>query len=200
MTRKLTIYQANVGHGKTSHTTALATAWERKFDIVLIQDPRFTGEGETRRPVTNPGFTTFSPIYTYEGGLPGVLTYVRIRPGLQATQVILPTPHRNTLWIQVQGITIANIYNRQSTRDNILALLSPIPIPEKFLAAGDFNAHHWDWDPRPGIEANPPGRAVSHWARENSLIAHKHHEQTQRQGFARDLVFSFTRDYFKYTP
>lgn len=193
ITRKLTIFQANIGRGNISHTTALATAWERKFNIVLIQDPYFTGEGETRRPIINPGFIAFSPINSYKDGPPGVLTYIRIRPGLQASQVILPNPHRNTLWIKVRGVTIANVYNRHYTHSNILALLSPIKIPEKFLSAGDFNAHHWDWDQQEGIEANTTGYAVSQWARDNNLIVQKHYKKTQRQGFAIDLVFSNLR-------
>lgn len=109
MTRKLTIFQANVGKWKAPHYTALATAWERKFDIALIQEPHFTKINEIQCPIRHPGFTAFSPIDIYEEGLPDVLTYVRIRPGLQASQVILPNPQRGTLWIKVQGVTIANI-------------------------------------------------------------------------------------------
>lgn len=158
MTRKLTIFQANVRKTQGYHDTALATAWERKFDIVLIQEPFFNGkDSETPRPRTNPGFIAFTPIDTYEEGLPDVLTYVRIRPGLQATQITLPNPSRGTLWIKIRGITIANIYNRTNPQCNLPALLSPIDIPEKFLSAGDFNAHHWDWDRQKGIKANACG-------------------------------------------
>lgn len=72
MTRKLSIFQASVGKVKDYHAAALATAWEQKFDIMLIQEPHFYKDIQPPSPVTNSGFNTYTPITSYEEGNPDV--------------------------------------------------------------------------------------------------------------------------------
>ena len=62
MLRDLKIFQANVAKIGNYHDVALNLAWEKAFDIVLIQEPYAESKKGKKMTKTYPGFLFFSPI------------------------------------------------------------------------------------------------------------------------------------------
>ena len=189
MLRDLKIFQANVAKTGSYHDVALNLAWEKAFDIVLVQEP-YAEFKEEKKKITksHPGFLLFSPIGDWTESLPDVLTYVRIDPSLLAIQTQLASPRRGMCWVEVNGVTIANIYRRAGDQAATTRLLDQGPLPSKYLIAGDFNAIHWSW--QPNHEGTSPGSWVADWVEENDLMTLLTDETTHRLGNTIDLVFS----------
>lgn len=144
------ITQNNVAHTGPAHDAALAAGFEAEAEVILIQEPWFNDD----RTKTHPAFHTFMPSNSWanrDAG-PRVITYIRKGKYLASA---LPPPslaHPNLcLAVRYRGITIINTYRRRVRGDNaaldLLEALTEWHPPRSAIIAGDFNAHHRDWDP-----------------------------------------------------
>lgn len=152
----LKIFQANVDKGKGAHYAALQLAFQENYNIVLIQEPNtfYNAQKGLCRAQHHPGFLCFSPIDSWTNNLtrPRVLTYVRIDRKIQAEQ-LLPPHHQDLLWVQVNGTTILNIYNRPE-EETLLDIIESWTPPNRCVVAGDMNAFHplWQADRRASLD------------------------------------------------
>ena len=77
----------------------------------------------------------------------------------------------------------------RSTLNYLLLLLLAIRTSRRQLVvAGDFNAHHTDWDP--GSPSNPRGRRLSAWARDCALEPSLVSTPTHWRGYTIDNIFT----------
>ncbi|GKT61219.1 endonuclease reverse [Colletotrichum tofieldiae] len=156
--RALQIMQANVARRPLAHETALNLAYAAHVDILLLQEPSI--RSEERRPTRyHPGFEIFTPVDNWVEDRPRVLTYLRRGTGLRGVQIRpLPDPSTDLLFLQLlagtqEVLTVINVYNApcgslrpgQAVRD-ITTAWQP-GHQERVLLAGDFNLHHWTWQP-----------------------------------------------------
>ncbi|KJZ69277.1 hypothetical protein HIM_11336 [Hirsutella minnesotensis 3608] len=116
---------------------------------------------------TNPSFDTYCPVQSWSGeGLstrPRVMTYVRRDNNLH-TEQRSPTPSRDLLLLEVNDLTVINLYRNGP---DALEALFRLQISQKTLVVGDFNARHHSW--QPGADNYGQGADISDWASRNSL-------------------------------
>lgn len=202
--KPLRLLQINVGKRDTSHELALATAFEERVDIVLIQEPYIFSELERRITKRHPTFECFTPIDNWSTQ-PRVLTYLRKGVGLQAEQ-LRPVPStdiaaRDLLFLSIlspssSNILIINIYNappgsvnEQAAINTLLQLPTSSFIRSTFLA-GDFNLHHTYWQPSFRYSTAAAEPFVS-WIDNLSLsLTSKVDTPTHIQGNVLDLAFA----------
>lgn len=165
----LRLYQANVDRGEAAHHAALQLAYEEDFNIVLLQEPytSYNQRKDVCRTPDHPGFYCFSPVSYWNSWdtRPRVLTYVRTHKTLQPEQLSYARS-RDLLWLDVNGVTILNVYNRPEEPAILQAVTAWNP-PENTIVAGDMNASHPLW--RTDRATTPGGTQLAEWVEKHSL-------------------------------
>ncbi|OAQ57276.1 reverse transcriptase [Pochonia chlamydosporia 170] len=186
----------NVDKGEGAHCAALQLAFQEGYNIVLIQEPNTSYNAQKRvcRTQRHLGFLCFSPVDSWTNNItrPRVLTYLRKDKNIQAEQ-LLPARHRDLLWVQVNGTTILNIYNRPEEEVSLNLIESWAP-PNRCVVAGDMNAFYplWQADRR----ASQDGTRIFNWTQEHNLILLNDPETSttmprlNKRSSTIDLVFS----------
>lgn len=162
----LRLFQANVDKCEPAHHAALQLAYEKDFNVVLLQEPHssYDEKKDICRVPDHPGFTCFSPVPYWNSRVtrPRVLTYARKHRKKQPEQLTVVLS-RDLLWVAVNGITILNVYNDPQVTETITAI-TQWNVPLGTIVAGDMNAHHLHW----GTD-RPSSRCVTklaEWAEE----------------------------------
>lgn len=182
----LRLLQVNVGTSGSAHDVALNLGWEAKADIILVQEPYARVKGHRHLSKSHPGYHVQNPMEDWTEK-PGVMTYVRKDPTLQAYQV-RPVLHRDIIITVVNGTTIANVYRRPRS-DAVLDLLEEWRVPHNTVIAGDFNSVHWTWQPGHSRHAGRGDRLAT-WAENHTLRVCNPEQPTHIQGNTIDLVFT----------
>src|SRR5271165_602421 len=86
LAKPLTILQANVGRGATSHEIALSLASSSFVDIVLIQEPYIFSDCTRKISKAYPMYKSFTPLDNWTTR-PRVMLYVRKGARLHADQL-----------------------------------------------------------------------------------------------------------------
>ena len=75
--RDFQVCWANVGRSTPNHITALQLAFDKKIDVICIQEPATYAQSRTS---THPGYTHYSPVNTWDyeddSTRPRVITYI----------------------------------------------------------------------------------------------------------------------------
>lgn len=157
----LRLLQINVGRGEHTQELALATAFQEKIDILLVQEPYIFRELPRQITRRHPSYECFSPTDNWSQR-PRVLTYLRKGVGLKAEQLRPFEPHnpasRDLLFMSLtspagQKVLITNVYNApfgaldEQVASKALMELPPTFFPPLSILAGDFNLHHHHWQP-----------------------------------------------------
>ncbi|EFZ03294.1 Reverse transcriptase [Metarhizium robertsii ARSEF 23] len=106
---------------------------------------------------------------------------------------LLPARHRDLLWVQVNGTTILNIYNRPEEETSLDIIESWTP-PNRCVVAGDMNAFHPSW--QADRRASQDGRRIFNWTQEHDLVLLNDPETSttmpklNKRSSTIDLVFS----------
>ena len=165
----LRLYQANVDKGEAAHHAALQLAYEENYNVVLLQEPHtsYNQRKDICRTPEHPGFHCFSPVayWNSRDTRPRVLTYVRIHKTLKPEQLFY-AQSRDLLWLDVNGITILNIYNRLEEPEILQRVTAWDPLPNT-IVAGDMNASHSQW--RTDRPPTPGGLQLAHWVESHGL-------------------------------
>jgi ribonuclease HI len=159
----ISILQLNVGHIPEAHEIALTQAYSNHIDIILIQEPYIYKDLTRKITKRHPSYECFSPTDSWEtSGIPRVLTYIRRKSGIRASQLRPDSISQETLsdllLLQVsscsgQSALIFNIYNapvgakRAGKAARALTCLPESYFSLPTLLAGDFNLHHNRWQP-----------------------------------------------------
>ena len=130
----------NVGRGGVTHEIALSRACELQIDVLLIQEPWWSGSTKS-----HPYFDRHLP-HSDMGNRPRTVTYTRIdRKNIHASQEFpLSIPTGDYCWVVVNGITFLNVYKAPQDATVVETLLKWSP-PMNSIAVGDFNSLHWAW-------------------------------------------------------
>ena len=125
----------NVGRGGITHDIALARPCELQLDVVLIQEPWWSG-----RTKSHPFFDRHIPHCSNETR-PRAITYTKKDPrNINASQVF---PHVNPTgdycWVMVNEIIFMNVYKAPQDPLASRPLLSWCPLG-RTVVAGDFNS------------------------------------------------------------
>lgn len=179
MLKEIRIIQANVQKSIAAQDTLLRIAESEKADFVLVQEP-YIRETEEGVPLSrsHPAYSCFLPTNYSEGLRPGVATYA-LKDLLVYQTTIDDCP--NLIWIRTPfNLHIGNFYKSytESIRDlRALGVSLPThegkPLPAKnVMIGGDFNLHHWLWEP--SYQARPNGAsaaatALADWITDNDL-------------------------------
>ncbi|KZL82368.1 endonuclease reverse, partial [Colletotrichum incanum] len=148
-------------------------------DILLIQEPSIRSE-ERRLTKCHPDFEIFTPVDNWTEVRPRVLTYLRRGTGLRGVHVRpLLDPSTDLLFLRLlsgtrEVLTVINVYNApcgslrsgQAVRD-IIAAWQPKP-EDRVLITGDFNLHHWTW--QPDATGSSDADNLVEWAEAASLV------------------------------
>ncbi|KAI0996535.1 hypothetical protein K3495_g11648 [Podosphaera aphanis] len=174
----------NVGRGDTTHDIALARACELQLDILLIQEPWWSG-----RSKSHPYFDCHIPF----GGIdirPRAITYTRKNPKEVVAVQKFPssTPTGDYCWVVVNGITFLNVYKAPHDPSAVEPLLNWTPDP-KSVAIGDFNSVHWAWQPC-AARTYGQGEEIEKWAEDHNLTCLIVGEPTHRAGNTLDLAWT----------
>ncbi|KAM3454113.1 hypothetical protein NHJ6243_008975 [Beauveria neobassiana] len=192
----LRLFQANVDKSEPAHHAALQLAYEKDYNVVLLQEPHssYNEKRDLCRVPDHPGFLCFSPIpyWNSRATRPWVLTYVRKQRNIQPEQLtVLQT--RDLLWVIVNGVTILNVYNDPQVTETITAI-TKWNVPTNTIVAGDMNAHHLHWrTDRPNSRC---GTQLAEWAEEQGLLLLNEPDtdttraRPQRRPTTIDLAFS----------
>src|SRR5271165_4938582 len=84
--KPLTIMQANVGRGATSHEIALSLANSSSVDIILIQEPYIFSDCTRKISKAHLMYKSFTPLDNWTTRL-RIMSYVRKSAGLQVAQL-----------------------------------------------------------------------------------------------------------------
>ncbi|KAK0369583.1 RNA-directed DNA polymerase from transposon x-element [Colletotrichum limetticola] len=184
--------QGNVGKISPAHTAFLQLCWEAQMDVVLVQEPWTGWKDGNVQLNTHPGFDSFVPVdfWDSEGTRPRVLTYTRKGIGMKVEQQ-RPVHTRDVLWLVVdKTTTIVNIYRQPSDPHSYTTeILLELKPPERTLIAGDFNAHHYSWEP--GARNGNRVDDIAGWADGHNLsLISEVGVATQVCGHVLDLAFS----------
>ena len=165
----LRLYQANVDKGEAAHHAALQLAYEENYNIVLLQEPHtsYNLRKDICRTPEHPGFHCFSPVayWNSRDTRPRVLTYVRIHKTLKPEQLFY-AQSRDLLWLDVNGITILNVYSRPEEPEILQTVTAWDPLPNT-IVAGDMNVSHSLW--RTDRPPTPGGLQLAQWAERHEL-------------------------------
>jgi ribonuclease HI len=194
----LRILQANVGKSNNAHDTILNIAFERKIDILLIQEPRI--RNPTRKLTRNhPAYQCFTSWDVWTERPPRVLTYIRKGAGLHCSQLSLVTSP-DLLFLKIKGkgfeeFTLINVYNAPDPCiDGGLAVQQLIQLPsfgqeDRLICAGDFNLKHPLW--QPGIAPSPTAQKWIDWAEASHLnLISTPGKATHQRGNILDLTWA----------
>lgn len=194
--KPLSILQINVGRGATAHEIALALGNESLIDIILIQEPYIFIERTRKITKFHPMYEAFSPSDDWETR-PRVMSYARKGVGLNTTQ-LRPCSSGDLLLLQVRHrnltpLNIINIYNAPpGSRDDGVAVDLLLTLPgtlwRSAFLAGDFNLHHFSWNPL----ATPSRRSnsLAEWlSAKNFTLTSKAGQATHNAGNVLDLAF-----------
>ncbi|KZL86309.1 endonuclease reverse, partial [Colletotrichum incanum] len=197
--------QANVARRPSAHETALNLAYAAHVDILLLQEPSIRSE-ERRLTRYHPGFEIFTPVDNWTEDRPRVLTYLRRGIGLRGVQTRpLLDPSTDLLFLQLLSgtrvvLTVINVYNApcgslrsgRAVRD-IIAAWQPKP-EDRVLIAGDFNLHHWTW--QPDATGSSDADNLVEWAEAASLVLlSPTGEATHEDGNTLDLCWASSNLY-----
>lgn len=111
ISRPLQLLQINVCRGASSYELASSFAYERKIDIILIQEPYIFHDRQRRITKRISSYECFSPNDNWSSK-PRALTYVRKGAGLQARQPrLIPDglAERDILFLEVTDISGHNL-------------------------------------------------------------------------------------------
>lgn len=166
----LRLFQANVDKCESAHYAALQLAFEKDYNVVLLQEPysSYSEKKDICRVPDHPGFTCFSPVsyWNSRATRPRVLTYVRKHRRIQPEQLSVVLS-RDLLWVVVNGTTILNVYNDPQVTETITAI-TQWNVPVNTIVAGDMNAHHLHW--RTDRPSSRCGTKLAEWAEEQGLL------------------------------
>lgn len=184
----LTLIQNNIGYKSgANHDALLNRAWEAKADIILIQEPWTAIIDGKRKTKTHPRYDTFIPVENWSL-CPRVITYVRKDPRLQAQQ-LRPFTSRDICWVEINGITVCNVYRDAQGNDLVLSYLESLAIQGRVVIGGDFNAVNWLWQPKAKFHKGP-GARIANWILNNDLIILNTDAPTHRKGNILDLTIT----------
>ena len=94
----------NVGRGSASQDIAMARACELRIDVLLIQEPWWSG-----RTKTHPNYDLYLP-YGGENIRPRAATYIRKDPKrISSKQTYPPSPTGDYCWVEVNDIMFLNV-------------------------------------------------------------------------------------------
>ncbi|POS81658.1 hypothetical protein EPUL_006442, partial [Erysiphe pulchra] len=131
----------NVGRGSSTHEIALARACELQLDVLLIQEPWWSG-----RTKSHPFFDRHIP-YGGANVRPRAVTYTRKgSKEISTVQHFLPSLTGDYCWIEVNGVTFLNVYKAPHDSTAIKPLLD-WNHPPRSIVIGDFNSVHLAWQP-----------------------------------------------------
>jgi endonuclease/exonuclease/phosphatase family metal-dependent hydrolase len=184
----LSILQINVGRGVSAHEIALFQAYSNNIDIILIQEPYIFENLARKITKKHPSYECFSPTDSWvTSGRPRVLTYIRKKKGIQASQLqpdlIDQKILSDFLLLQIfarsgQSTLICNVYNAPAGTTSIrpnLCIQALINLPDSYfsqptLLAGDFNLLHSRW--QTSLQRGPSTLAepVSEWLDRLGLV------------------------------
>lgn len=173
----------NVGRGGITQDIALARACELKLDVLLIQEPWWSGCTKS-----HPYFERFTP---YGGTYvrPRAITYIRKDVAINSEQIF---PCNNLTadycWVVVNGITFLNVYKAPHDISAVRPLINWKP-PSGLLAVGDFNSVYWGWQPGTTITYGQ-GEEIERWAEEHNLTCLIVGEPTHGAGNTFDLAWN----------
>lgn len=183
---------------------ALATAFEEKVDLLLLQEPYIFPVLQRQITKRHPSYECFSPIDNWTIP-PRVLTYLRKGVGLQAEQLRpIGNTHpaaRDLLFLSLlspsrSNILIVNIYNAPPGSNNEGAAISALySLPHSLFTsytflAGDFNLHHTLWQPSYRLSTTAAEPFVF-WTDNLSLsLTSEIDIPTHKQGNVLDLAFT----------
>src|SRR6201990_1382695 len=160
--RPLTLLQINVGRGPKSHEIALSHASFEQIDVLLVQEPYIYTDLSRRITKRHPLYDCYTPTDDWTTGRPRVLTYVRKRARLLASQIRPLTSDSDTtpdlLFLSLASsagpaLLVINVYNapvgsvRAGEAAKALTQLPPILLSQPTVMAGDFNLLHHRWQP-----------------------------------------------------
>jgi ribonuclease HI len=185
----LHIAQGNVGKGSAQHTAFLQLCWVQKADIILVQEPWVSIDGQCKIN-THPGYNTYVPVDSWSTteDRPRVMTYVR-KGNRMDVQQLKPWQSRDLLAIEADGITIVNVYKPDGARPRALQLLYDFIPPPNCIIGGDFNSYYELWEP--GVTTHNDGNGIANWAESNGLaFIGQIGVPTSRAGHVIDLTFS----------
>ena len=195
--KSLTILQANVAKGATSHELALSLANDFQIDVILVQEPYIFKEISRRITKCHSAYETFTPLDSWETR-PRVVTYTRKGAGIQASQ-LRPTTSHDLLFLQLQStngstLTIINVYNApigsQDENQAVKTLFNlPLSAFNSTFLAGDLNLHHPRWDPLCPTISNT-AESFTNWLDTHSFnLLSPIGEATHNRGNVLDLAF-----------
>lgn len=166
----LRLFQANVDKSEPAHQAALQLAYEKDYNVVLLQEPHssYNEKKDLCRVPDHPGFLCFSPVsyWNSRATRPRVLTYVRKHHNIHPEQLTV-FHSRDLLWVVVNGTTILNVYNDPQVTETITAI-TQWNAPTNTIVAGDMNAHHLHW--RTDRPSSRCGTKLAEWAEEQGLL------------------------------
>ncbi|OAA60200.1 reverse transcriptase [Akanthomyces lecanii RCEF 1005] len=168
--KQLTIKaSANVDKSEAAHQAALQLAYEKDYNVVLLQEPHssYNGKRDHCRAPDHPGFLCFSPVSYWNSAAtrPRVLTYVRKHRNIHPEQLTV-FQSRDLLWVVINGTTILNVYNDPQVTETITAI-TQWNVPMNTIVAGDMNAHHLHW--RTDRPSSRCGTKLAEWAEEQAF-------------------------------
>jgi hypothetical protein len=133
----LLVAWCNVGKSQPAHITLLQECSSRHIDIIHVQEPATNYNTRTQN---HPSYESFAPTrrWTCEAERPRVMTYIRKGAKLRAQP--RRSHSRDTLWLDVNGITFLNFY-REPTTAATLDYICQIEPPRNCVAGGDANAN-----------------------------------------------------------
>lgn len=203
---QLTIFQVNVNRSPTAHVLALQLAFDKKADVLLLQEPWIGTTPEPHAKTITKRHTAYhllSPLPDWTTR-PRVLSYSRRdRRGLRCDIAAFGTPHPDISALDVSlpgfpSTRVINLYNAPvgSARageavDTIRSLLD-ISSPSRFLLAGDFNLHHESWEPlRSTQRSSAQARGWVEWCELNGIaLVSEIGTPTHSAGGVLDLVWA----------
>ena len=188
--RNLKIGWVNVGKRSPCHIAALQIAYDNELDVLCVQEPYTC---ENTRTSTHPGFSHYQLVnewinpFLERGTRPRVMTYTRLGAGLQVTPR-LSLDNRDLLWVDVNGISILNVY-RQPKVPHALDYVIHLTPPQRCVVGGDFNAKHDTFEP--GARTEDGGGYLSQWSIDSGMdYIGEPGRATHRAGHVIDLSFS----------
>ena len=188
--RDLRIGWVHVGKRSPCHIAALQIAYDNDLDVLCVQEPYTCNNTRTS---THPGFSHHQPVHEWinpfqeRGTRPRVMTYTRIGAELQLAPR-LSLENRDLLWIDVNGISILNVY-RQPQDPYVIEYTTHLTPPPRCVAGGDFNAKHDTFEP--GIQAEHGGGDLAQWSADTGMdYIGEPGRATHRAGHVIDLSFS----------
>ncbi|POS82964.1 hypothetical protein EPUL_004832 [Erysiphe pulchra] len=147
-TKEVTIYEGfsptinllsiNVGRWDSTHDLALSRAYELEVDILLIQEPWWSGKTKSHS-----GFDCHEPFGAVNFRPRAIIYTRRDNLKISAHQIFSSdNPTGDYCWVVVNGITFLNVCKAPNNTPSIQTLITWSP-PPMSLVIGDFNSVNW---------------------------------------------------------